>query len=48
MTYAGQRLIYDADAHLMELPDFLERHADRELRSKLPDLLRAYPKTPAA
>ncbi len=38
MSYAGQRLIYDADAHLMELPDFLERHADRELRSKLPDL----------
>ena len=28
MTYAGHRLILDADSHLMELPDFLSAHAD--------------------
>lgn len=38
MTYAGQRTIYDADSHLMELPDFLARHADAKTKSLLPDL----------
>src|SRR5690348_12184855 len=28
MTYAGERVIFDADSHLMELPDFLTAHAD--------------------
>ena len=28
MTYAGHRLILDADSHLMELPDFLSAHAE--------------------
>ncbi|MEN9552855.1 MAG: hypothetical protein RLY24_450, partial [Actinomycetota bacterium] len=23
MTYAGDRILYDADTHIMELPDFL-------------------------
>jgi predicted TIM-barrel fold metal-dependent hydrolase len=41
MTYAGQRLIYDADSHLMELPDFLTAHAERGLHSSLPDLTAA-------
>lgn len=38
MTYAGERLIYDADSHLMELPDFLTRHADAQTQGLLPDL----------
>lgn len=38
MSYAGQRLIYDADSHLMELPDFLTTHAARGIRDQLPDL----------
>lgn len=38
MTYAGDRSVYDADSHLMELPDFLERHADAKTKSLLPDL----------
>jgi len=38
MTYAGERTIYDADSHLMELPDFLYRNADRVTRRALPDL----------
>ena len=41
MTYAGQRLIYDADSHLMELPDFLTAHVEQGLRSTLPDLTAA-------
>lgn len=41
MSYAGERLIYDADSHLMELPDFLCAHADRALRERLPDLTAA-------
>ena len=36
MTYAGERVIFDADSHLMELPDFLSRHADPEVRDLLP------------
>ena len=38
MSYAGQRLIYDADSHLMELPDFLSAHADNAFRHLLPSL----------
>ena len=38
MTYAGDRLILDADSHLMELPDFLSAHADRASRDLLPRL----------
>ena len=38
MTYAGDRTIYDSDSHLMELPDFLHRHADQKTRKLLPDL----------
>ncbi len=38
MTYAGEKTIYDADSHLMELPDFLSRHADATTKSLLPDL----------
>ncbi len=36
MTYAGERRVCDADSHLMELPDFLRRHADAEARDRLP------------
>jgi predicted TIM-barrel fold metal-dependent hydrolase len=38
MTYAGERLIHDADSHLMELPDFLSAHADRASLDLLPRL----------
>ena len=38
MTYAGNRLIHDADSHLMELPDFLTAHASSDIRDRLPDL----------
>jgi predicted TIM-barrel fold metal-dependent hydrolase len=38
MTYAGERLINDADSHLMELPDFLSAHADPSIRGRLPRL----------
>jgi len=38
MSYAGRRLIYDADSHLMELPDFLSAHADDAFRHLLPSL----------
>ena len=38
MTYAGDRIIFDADSHLMELPDFLSAHASPEIRDILPNL----------
>ena len=38
MTYAGNRQIYDADSHLMELPDFLSAHAEASVARALPDL----------
>ena len=41
MSYAGQRLIYDADSHLMELPDFLSAHSTQNMQAKLPDLTAA-------
>ena len=41
MSYAGDQLIYDADSHLMELPEFLTAHADAAMRERLPDLTAA-------
>jgi predicted TIM-barrel fold metal-dependent hydrolase len=38
MSYAGERLILDADSHLMELPDFLSAHADPGDLALLPTL----------
>ena len=38
MTYAGDRLIFDADSHLMELPDFLSAHASADILDILPNL----------
>jgi uncharacterized protein len=38
MSYAGERLIHDADSHLMELPDFLTAHADPAARDRIPPL----------
>ena len=38
MTYAGERTIYDADSHLMELPDFLSAHASKKIKDRLPNL----------
>lgn len=38
MSYAGERLIFDADSHLMELPDFLTTHADPGERDLMPRL----------
>jgi predicted TIM-barrel fold metal-dependent hydrolase len=36
MTYAQGRTFYDADSHIMELPDFLAEYADAEMRERLP------------
>ena len=36
MTYAQGRTCYDADSHIMELPDFLAEHADADMREALP------------
>jgi len=41
MSYAGDRVIFDADSHLMELPDFLTRHAPTGVRDRIPSLLEA-------
>jgi uncharacterized protein len=35
MTYARTRLMLDADSHIMETPDWIERHADPEIRDRL-------------
>jgi predicted TIM-barrel fold metal-dependent hydrolase len=35
VTYARERVCWDADSHLMPLPDFLSRHADPKWREKL-------------
>ena len=35
MAYAGDRLILDADSHLMELPGFLDRFIEPELAGRL-------------
>ena len=38
MTYAGDRVVYDADSHLMELPDFLARSTPKAMRKRIPSL----------
>lgn len=38
MTYAAGRRLLDADSHIMELPNFLFRHADPGLRDRLPPI----------
>ena len=39
MTYApATRAFYDADSHIMELPDFLKRYADPNLRDEIPEV----------
>lgn len=35
MSYAGDRVCFDADSHLMEEPEFLARHAEAALREEL-------------
>lgn len=35
MTYAN-RAMYDADSHIMELPDFLQKYADPAMREEIP------------
>ncbi len=35
MSYAGDRVCFDADSHLMEEPDFLSKHADPAFRDEL-------------
>lgn len=37
-TYAGARLCFDADSHIMELPDFFREFADPALRDAMPML----------
>jgi uncharacterized protein len=36
MTYVQNRMCYDADSHVMELPDFLAEFADSDMRDVLP------------
>ena len=37
MSYApDHRPYYDADSHIMELPDFLRAYADPEIRDEIP------------
>jgi predicted TIM-barrel fold metal-dependent hydrolase len=39
MTYApDNRPFYDADSHIMELPDFLKKYADPNLRDEMPEV----------
>ena len=39
MTYAPQdRVFYDADSHIMELPDFLRDYADPAIRDEIPQV----------
>lgn len=38
MTYAGGRVMRDADSHLMELPDFLSRHVESSMADQIPSL----------
>ena len=37
-SYAGARLCYDADSHIMELPDFFREFADPGHRDAMPEL----------
>ena len=39
MTYASaDRVYYDADSHIMELPDFLTKYADPKFRDQIPEV----------
>ena len=39
MVYApDHRPYYDADSHIMELPNFLQAYADPEIRSEIPEV----------
>ncbi|MEC9346364.1 MAG: amidohydrolase family protein [Pseudomonadota bacterium] len=38
MPYASGRIYHDADAHIMETPDWLTQFADAKLRDRLPDI----------
>ncbi|XOV86787.1 MAG: amidohydrolase family protein [Pseudomonadota bacterium] len=39
MTYVPQTLpVYDADSHIMELPDFLKKYADPAVRDDIPEV----------
>jgi len=38
VTYVDDRLVYDADSHLMELPDWLASYADPDVRPRIRDL----------
>ena len=39
MAYASaDRAYYDADSHIMELPDFLKAYADPALRDDIPEV----------
>ncbi len=38
MTYAQNRVLYDADSHIMELPDFLQINAEPKDRDLVPEI----------
>ncbi len=39
LTYApSHRAFYDADSHIMELPDFLKKYADPDIRAEVPEV----------
>ena len=39
MAYAPtDRAFYDADSHIMELPDFLKKYADPDIRDDVPEV----------
>jgi predicted TIM-barrel fold metal-dependent hydrolase len=38
MTYAAQRICYDADSHILETLDWVTRFADPSIRDRLPEL----------
>ena len=39
MTYApAERPFYDADSHIMELPNFLKDYADPSIRDEVPEV----------
>ena len=38
MAYAGDRLIHDADSHVVETPGWLDEFADPDIRDRLPGL----------
>ena len=38
MAYAKDRAYYDADSHIMELPDFITKYADPDIRDEIPEV----------